>query len=443
MSWYNKNYSLLKGNSELKILIISRVNWDESNSFGNTYSSFFKGMNDITIANIYCTYGLPNTQVATKFFCMNEKMILSNILDKTKPRGKEVVTTAEESLDKNYSGKLIQKTKTFKFQILYWIRDLIWSTNRWKSDELNNFIKEFDPDIIFSPYYSSIYMNNVKKYIYETTLVPMVSFVSDDIYTLKQFNLSPFYWINRFITRSKIRQTAILNKFIYVISEIQKEEYSKLLHKDCRMLYKGASFDEVPKKKRFDKPIIIVFTGNISSGRWKTLNELGKSIEKINQQEKKMKLLVYTKTPMTKRTKKLLNIKDSIELMQSVTSDEIEKVQLQADILLHCESFKLKHRLQVRLSFSTKLVDYFSRKRCILAIGSSKVTSIDYLIKNNAAITVSKKSEISSCLEDILRNPEIISEYAQKAWMCGKRNHQIKQIQQKLYNDLQSLIRVK
>lgn len=35
---------------------------------------------------------------------------------------------------------------------------------------------------------------------------------------------------------------------------------------------------------------------------------------------------------------------------------------------------------------------------------------------------------------------ELIYEYANKAWECGRRNHQIKEIQSNLYKDLKSLV---
>jgi len=257
---------------------------------------------------------------------------------------------------------------------------------------------------------------------------------------MKQFRMSPLFWIDRLIIRKKVKDSAKLNNFLYVITNLQKEEYSKILHPDCRLLYKGADFNLDPTVKRIGHPILIVYTGNLSAGRWRTLSQIGKVISQLNRGDKLIKLHIYSNTPLTVTMKKALDIQNAIELKGSVPSDQIASVQTQADILLHCESFKLKERLQVRLSFSTKIVDYFSRSRCILAIGSDKVASISYLIENDAAIVVTQEQHMFKKLQHILHNPEIIDEYAKKAWLCGQRNHQISNIQERLYEDLMECI---
>jgi len=127
--------------------------------------------------------------------------------------------------------------------------------------------------------------------------------------------------------------------------------------------------------------------------------------------------------------------------MGGVSYEKIPQIQEDADILVHVESMDLKERLEVRHSFSTKLVDYFYRSRCIFAVGTPDVASIEYLIKNDAALVATNVVEIKNQLNRIINNPSIINEYAIKAWECGKKNHQIHEIQNRLYNDLKSLVK--
>jgi len=78
-----------------------------------------------------------------------------------------------------------------------------------------------------------------------------------------------------------------------------------------------------------------------------------------------------------------------------------------------------------------------------MAIGWQEAASIDYLIKNDAAIVATNEEEIFEQLEKMVSNPSIITEYAKKAWDCGKKNHQIDEIQKRLLKDLESLVKVK
>ena len=64
----------------MKILIISRSPWRLDNSFGNTYSSIFRDMKDIEIANIYLADGIPEYEPNVKaYFQVSEKQLMSNL----------------------------------------------------------------------------------------------------------------------------------------------------------------------------------------------------------------------------------------------------------------------------------------------------------------------------------------------------------------------------
>ena len=56
-----------------------------------------------------------------------------------------------------------------------------------------------------------------------------------------------------------------------------------------------------------------------------------------------------------------------------VPASDVERIQSDSDVLVHVESLSKFESLEVRLSFSTKIVDYLMRKKCILAVGNKEV----------------------------------------------------------------------
>ena len=102
---------------------------------------------------------------------------------------------------------------------------------------------------------------------------------------------------------------------------------------------------------------------------------------------------------------------------------------------------KLKEKLETRLSFSTKLVDYFERGKCILAVGWSEAASISYLKENTAAIVIDNIEDIELVLNEVLNNQARITEYAIQSWELGRRNHQIEIIRDNFYNTLKILVK--
>lgn len=81
-----------------------------------------------------------------------------------------------------------------------------------------------------------------------------------------------------------------------------------------------------------------------------------------------------------------------------------------------------------RLSFSTKLTDYFSSGNAILAIGSKSTAPMKYLLENKAALIAENKSEILEVLQQIICNFDLLEKVAKNAYDCGVRNYNPKQI---------------
>lgn len=114
---------------------------------------------------------------------------------------------------------------------------------------------------------------------------------------------------------------------------------------------------------------------------------------------------------------------------------------MNGDIVLHLESFDDVEKEKTRLSFSTKIVDCLNSGRALMAIGWDRAACIDYLIKNDAAMVATDVNGISNLSNEIQLDRNILKEYADKAWTCGKRNYQIDEIQNNLYHELSSLVK--
>ena len=127
--------------------------------------------------------------------------------------------------------------------------------------------------------------------------------------------------------------------------------------------------------------------------------------------------------------------------MPVVPNDMVMKVLQGADILVHIEPLSLKNRLFYRLSFSTKLVDYFKAGKCIIGFGKN-TASLKYIEDNQCGIVINHPSELKKKLVTLIDNSKIITEYSKRAWLCGFKNHQIEPIQEKLISDFLSVMRV-
>lgn len=431
----------MKENKMLKILIVSNTPWDDSNSFGSSFSNIFGGNSNFHIANIYCQPGLPDTKVCNRFFQITEKGIIKSIFRKHKSSGQEVFQE-DNNINKTVllskkENKIINKLKTIRWQLFFWIRDLIWATGKWKSKQLDDFITEFQPDLIFLPIYFSTYLNTIGLYVKEHSKVKMVGYISDDCYTLQQFSLSPLFWIDRFIKRPYIKKAIDQCEILYTITDTQQKEYNAIFDEKCRVLYKGGDFNDYSHARTsLNCPIKLVYTGNLYGGRWRTLAAIATALNFFNRDGVKAQLYIYSATPLSQSVKRKLEIEDVSIFKGSIPSSQVKSIQRDADILIHVESFKLSERYSARLSFSTKIVDYLEAGRCILAVGWKRTGGIQYLNKNNAAMVITDIENIHYKVQELLSNKQQILEYGKKGFECGTKNHQLEKIRMNLYKDL-------
>ncbi len=423
----------------MNILVITDVLWRNDNGVGNSYSNIFEGMPNVKIANICTQAGVSENGVSTACFQISEGMLIRNLKDKTFPTGTVEVKSDTEAVASGDDG-ITKLIKRLRFRVFFCARELVWKVGRWNSPELRQFIDDFKPDLIFAQVQDKMYQNRIVKFVQQYSKKPLMIYVWDDVYSMKQFSLSPLYWMDRLMQRHSIRRLATKSSKIYAISKEQVEEYAKLLKKPTGLLYKGRDFTVEPDGKEVNKPIEILYTGNLYSGRYKTIAKFCEYLKDINRDGQKAVLKIYSASPLSDKEIQAINIDGTSCFMGKTSEAEVQKLQGDADILLHIEPFTLKGSFLCRLSFSTKLVDYFNKKKCIFAVGHSRCSSMKYLKRNDSAVVCESYDEMGKKLRELLESPELIKSYAKKAWDCGAKNHRIENIQSGLIKDFEEAI---
>ena len=168
------------------------------------------------------------------------------------------------------------------------------------------------------------------------------------------------------------------------------------------------------------KPLRMLYTGNLLIGREKSLQKLSLALSIINEKEIKIVLDVYTQTQISNEHLEKIN-SDSCHIYAPISQKEVLKKQADADVLLFLEDMS-SDNLLARLSFSTKITDYFSAGKCVFALGNADLAPIQYFKETKSAIVVEKEEEILSSLQKLLNN-RIMAECAKNAVECGVKNH--------------------
>ena len=175
----------------------------------------------------------------------------------------------------------------------------------------------------------------------------------------------------------------------------------------------------------------MLYTGNLYVGRDETLASIVDAIKEVNKSCQKVILDVYTSTIIKKELEDRIKVAGCCVAHDPISQSEALRLQKEADVLLFIESLTQEGG-DARLSFSTKITDYFCAGKCIWAVGSNHLSAIDYLEKQDAAVCSLSKGDILPTLLRMISDKAIISKYAMKGWQCGHNKHDAKMIIEKL-----------
>lgn len=428
----------------MRILIIADEVWNDELHGNNVLSNWFDGYN-ADFAEIYCSPGTPNNQCCENYFQITDTMMVKSFLGKKAGNRFELSTSkmqkiAKTEIAEQMPGAFYKFMKSIASTPVLMIRDLIWLTGSYNKKELEKFIVDFEPDVVFCPRLLTPKLIRLEKIVSKYTKAPFIAFTADDEGSLLQVSYSPFFWIRRLLFRKAFKKHIKLYKEYVMFSEEQAIEYAIEYNIATSTLFKSGNFTGAPITKKINTPIQLVYAGRMYCNRWKTLAAIGKALKEINADGIKMTLAIYTQENISNRQLKALLPNDYIRLNGRISPSELIDIYKQADIALHVESFDKKYRYATRVSFSTKIIDLMNSSCAILAICWNKHSGYQYLKKHDAAFCVSEIDNIKALLIQLVDKPELVQAYAKKAWECGEMNHKSIHIQEKMKKILQRVI---
>ena len=422
----------------MNILIVSYEAWQDTNNGGNVLSNIFCAFPETRIAQIYCSGERPQNSVCKTYFQISDSMLLSF------PKGCKLPEQDYSACDDNAAEVIENRVKNKVPKILreavLLARELLWVLMNWRTKDLENFIREFKPDIIFAPCYSYFHVSKLALYAKEVAGCPMISYISDDNYSLKQLRFSPSFWINRLVTRKWIRRHFAACSLVYTMTDIQKREYEAKLKRPMKVLCKSAEFTS--RKTEVGSPVRFIYAGGLYLNRWKVLAKLADSIREFNREGIRAELHIYSGSRLKDRQISRLHDGHHSFMHGAIPFSELTERYQESDVAVHVESFDLKNRLITRLSFSTKIIDCMNSGCAILAVGPASQAGIAYLKEWDAAVCVNRMKELPSTVSGLVDHPESIKEYAMKANRLGRKNHIKSDIEEKIRKDFYDIANI-
>jgi len=182
----------------------------------------------------------------------------------------------------------------------------------------------------------------------------------------------------------------------------------------------------------------IIYVGGLHLNRYKTLMYFDGILNEVNKLGRKCKIEIYCPNNDIKMYGKELSVCNNIQLMGFINNQEINRILLDADVLLHVESFDRSVFEYISLSISTKIPNYLAAKRPIIGIGPLGIASIEYLASYNAALVINSldyKSNLA-LINKFIHDDFYRNSIAENAFLLANRFHSQESVTESLRRDL-------
>ena len=391
----------MKNIDDIKILVVSYSPFSKTMNNGKTLSSFFQGFNCEQIAQFSFCNGDYNEEVCNNYYFLTNKDVL---------KGKFGFSFSLNISKKN-DNKLEEKRGLFKIfnyfsskrnPLSIFIKNNIWK--KAKYIKVYEWIKNYDPDIVFFQGFSMSYGYKFVLNVCEKFNLPLILELTDD-YTYRLYPFSLIDKYNHIDYMKHFTKTLNIAKKVIVISEEMRDEYKERFNVSSEVLM-NASESSFPNEEYQKNNREYIYAGNLLLNRWKVLLNLGMALKKRNLNEK---LLIYTPDVPHKKILNKLNKIDTITYGGILSKKDLEEKLKRSGFVVHVEAFDKKNKKITRLSISTKISEYLLCGSKIIAIGPEDIASMNCIKKYNLGIcindyTVDKIMEGLDCKLDINKN---------------------------------------
>lgn len=404
--------------------------------------SFFKGIPATEIAQLYFSPEAPSQTGYHKYYQISDKQVLKSLLKRKHAGGKLTFSPHEhkQTTEQNPPVKKIRSIRRSHFFRL--TREFLWKSQKWQSQELVDWVQDFSPDVIFFCAGDAEFAYEITDFVLNITDAKLVTYLTDD-YVLPRQKASFIWQIRQKRIRKKMDHTIAKSQLLLTISEEMRVAYREIFGKDSLVaLNMSESMKiELPEStKQEDEALQLIYAGGIYLQRHEVLQKLIEALGHYNQVTSGPKafLKIYSAFRPNQKVLEALTLEGTSAFLGELTTEELRYELSQADIPVHVESFDEKAIEVTRLSISTKIPEYLSLGKAILAIGPEQVASMKYL--EETAYCITEPSKLKSAVSHFLSEESLRSCLGRSASLTYQKNHDAAIIRKNLQEQIYQLV---
>lgn len=404
-----------------KVLVISHNVFSKTTAMGKSMADMLGCVPADDMAQLYFHAEVPTTAVCKRYLRIRDGDVLRSVLTR---RCKTAIFTETDISDERKTPRVDTgvASKAYQFgrrrtPMVYILRNLVWTLGKWESRELDRWLDDFAPDIIFFASGDYTFAYRIAYQIAKKRNIPIVLWCCDDYYISERFPRSPAGILYRRRLTRWAGKVATRTESVIVISDRMKRDYAKLFDQPIHVLRISAKENSLarPMKERSG----IFYVGGLGVNRIEPLVALGKQLREANIPGfERIQVYSNDKNPATLAQ---LTDENGICFHGGASAEEVPGILGSAKYLLHVEAFDDFSIERTRYSLSTKIGESLASGACLIAYGPRDIFSMSYLAEHDAAILLDEPARIVSVLTET--DDAAYEKYVQHALDLVRRNH--------------------
>ncbi len=401
-----------------RLLIISNNVLSNTRNNGKTIYSYIDSLDSDQVAQLYFNGEYPSVG-GYKYFRITDKDIIKGVLS-PKKRGCAINDARESAAPEGVTSS------RHRGDVMRLAREVIWQ-GKWKSKKLIEWLDEVSPTAIFFVGGDCLFAYDICKFIAKRYNARTSLYITDD-YIMPRTKDSLVGKLRKKKIKKRIEKCLEYAESFFTVSDMMRREYKDLFGKDSSVIVNLSEPLKMQVEDKDDSAYTMMYAGSLYYGRDEMLGKLSAAVKEYNDTHVKKALLkVYTNMPPDEKTRSRFIVDGASEYCGSLDKDGLRLELNRSDILVFVESFDKDLMEKTKYSLSTKVPEYLSVGKPVLAIGPMGIGSIDYL--SDVAVCVDDLSEIKEKLTGLLDSEAVQADVAEKCEKKYLNNHSKEKIQ--------------
>lgn len=364
---------------------------------------------------------------------------------KSKFKSKKVITRPVfiNRIKKRIKSLLQNDTKITQIDSDIKLRSMGIRSDQWKvwldfltpsilEKEIFSEIKNFNPDIIYTQVYSYSMLKFVMKVSHKFSCPIIVHTLDDWMGSYHRKGLVsyiPAIYFNR-----KLKRVLNNGKNHMVASPKMKHYMEKKYGGKYCFVMNCSHYADTKLNERGSNPIKIVYTGGLMLERFLALDEVAKLLKSININEVKFEMHVYAPNSQVQHYRD--KMQDNIVFHENIEHNDVYNVLINADVLIHVESFNPNVMNFTRYSLSTKIPEYLSSAKPLVYYGPQNIGVAEFLTNEKIGICIDSLYDLERELIKLYEEKSYYNFIGMEGFIKGKQLLSKNTMQEKLLNCL-------